>query len=141
MKNSQKPQMAGRSAICLPSANCRINKQKRPFLDKKQPENNLVENNSHLPSGKKFCHLDFADSEKPNKNKELVNNSRWQIPDGKGVLPSAGNPITTRPAAIFPECCADPLYLRYQKIIRTYVVNFLIRAKGISLGSGLGVVL
>ncbi len=108
MKNDQKIQMADVSAICLPSAICRKSKQKRLFLDDKQPKNGSNENDCYLPSGIIFCHLDSIKSNNSNKNNSLQDRFSWQIPVGRSVLPSGVNPVTTGLTGFFSECCADP---------------------------------
>ncbi len=124
MRNDQKIQMADVSAICLPSAICRKSKQKRLFLDDKQPKKGSNENDCYLPSGIIFCHLDSIESNNFNKNKSLQANSRWQGIDSVDVLPSGRNSVTTGAVGLFPECCAPPIYLRYICKTKRYHFGF-----------------
>ncbi len=137
MNNDQKIQMADVSAICLPSAICRKSEQNRPFLVDKQTKNSSNENDCYLPSGIIFCQLDSIESNNSNKNNKLQDDSRWQGIDSVDVLPSGAKPVTTRAAALFTECCADPLYLRYIQITHASAVYLYDRVKGtFSYGRG-----
>ncbi len=113
MKHNRIGQMASVSAICQPSAICRKSNQKPLFLITKYTNNVLNENVCYLPSGIYSRHLDSIKSNNPNKNNSLQTNSRWREVDSVEVLPSGAKPVTTRAAALFSECCAPPIYLRY----------------------------
>lgn len=82
-------------------------------LSKKYTKIGSNENDCYLHSETFFCILNSIKSNNSNKNNELQGCFRMQENESVGVLHSDAKPVTTGVIALFSECCAPPIYLRY----------------------------
>ncbi len=72
------------------------------------PKNAVLASNSRLQTGLCFCNLQTGCKLEPNKNNHLGQIADCNVQFATRVCNLTKNPVTTRPADLFPDCTQTP---------------------------------